>query len=219
MIDVSEMQREYPKKAIEEYQKALQDSRKGDTEKAMKRLQEALKLAPDFYHAHNNLGVIYQKLGQYREAEKEYQTARELSPTSQQPLVNLGSLFIQEADSREADGRRVVGQLLDAAMDLLDEAIRMRPLSVMAHYYLGAANYKSGFYKEAEASLNRAHELDPRMGMIRLMLANVFMKQSKWEDVLEQLNAYLKENPKASDRAAIDQMRATIVKGLETAQK
>jgi Flp pilus assembly protein TadD len=216
VIDVSEMQTTYPKKAIDEYKRALEDSRKGDTEKAMKRLQEALKLAPDFYHAHNNLGVIYQRRGQYREAENEYRTARELSPTSQQPLVNLGSLFIQEADSRQADGRRVVGQLLDDAMDLLDEAIRMRPLSGIAHYYLGAANYKSSFYEEAEASLKRAHELEPGMSMVRLMLANVFMKQNRWDEVLSELDAYLKESPKASDRAAIEQMRAKIAEGLET---
>jgi predicted Zn-dependent protease len=104
-------------------------------------------------------------------------------------------------------------------MDLLEEAIRMRPLSAIAHYYLGAANYKSGFLEEAEAALSRAHELDPRMSMIRLMLANVFMKQNKWEEVLQQLDGYLKENPRAADRTSVEQMRNTIATGLETARK
>jgi predicted Zn-dependent protease len=104
-------------------------------------------------------------------------------------------------------------------MDLLDEAIRMRPLSAIAHYYLGAANYKSMFLEEAEASLRRAQDLDPRMGMTRLMLANVLIKQNRWEEGLAELGAYLKENPKASDRAAIEKMRETITKGLESASK
>jgi tetratricopeptide (TPR) repeat protein len=219
VVDVSEMQRNYPKRAIEEYQKAVEDSRKGDDEKAIKRLLDAIKLAPDFYHAHNNLGLLYQKLGRYREAEKEYETARELSPTSQAPLVNLGSLYIQESDARQSEGRRVVGRLLDDALDLLEEAIRMRPLAPMAHYYLGAANYKSSFYEEAEAALKRARELEPGLGIARLMLANVYMKQNRWDEVLTELESYLKENPKASDREAIEQMRDTIVKGLETARK
>jgi hypothetical protein len=55
--------------------------------------------------------------------------------------------------------------------------------------------------------------------MVRLMLANVFMKQNKWDDVLVQIEAYLKENPNASDHAAIEQMRLTIEKGLETARR
>jgi tetratricopeptide (TPR) repeat protein len=219
VVDITEMQRDYPKKAIEEYRRAVEDSRKGDTEKAMKRLLDALKIAPDFYHAHNNLGLLYQKRGQYREAEQEYETARRLSPTSQAPLVNLGSLYIQESDARQSEGRRVVGRLLDDALDILEEAIRMRPLAPMAHYYLGAANYKSSFYEEAEAALKRAHELDPRLGITRLMLANVYMKQQRWDDVLDQLESYLKDNPKASDRAAITQMRDTILKGLESVQK
>jgi tetratricopeptide (TPR) repeat protein len=133
--------------------------------------------------------------------------------------VNLGSLFIQESDSRRAEGFEVVGKLLDDAMDVLDQAIEIRPRSAMAHYYLGAAYYKSGFYEEAEASLKRAHDLDSSMGAIRLMLVNVYMKQSRWQDVLTHLDAYLKENPKASDRATIEHMRATVVKGLESAGK
>jgi hypothetical protein len=47
------------------------------------------------------------------------------------------------------------------------------------------------------------------------MLANVYVKQQKWEDVIENLDAYLKENPKAADRASVEQMRASIMKTLQ----
>jgi len=67
--------------------------------------------------------------------------------------------------------------------------------------------------------LKKALELDPRLNMSRLMLVNVYMKQNRWRSVLEHLDVYLQENPKASDRAAIEEMRARVVKGLETANK
>ena len=51
------------------------------------------------------------------------------------------------------------------------------------------------------------------------MLANVYVKMEKWEDVLENLDAYLKENPKANDRASVEQMRANIAKSLQAANK
>lgn len=219
VIDVTQMNQRYPKKAVQEYEKAIEENRKGESSKAMKRLEEALRIAPDFYHAHNNLGVIYQKFNRYRDAEQAYRRARELNPRAQQPLVNLGSLFIQESDSRKSDGKEVVGKLLDDAMDVLEPVIKTNPRSAIAYYYLGAANYKSAFYEEAEMYLKKAHDLDPAMGPVRLMLANVYMKQMKWDTVLQHLNAYLHENPKAEDRAMIEDMRSKIIKGLEAAKK
>ena len=219
VIDITEIQRTYPKKAVDEYKKALEDHRKGDSAKSLKRLQDVLKLAPDFYQVHNNLGVLYQEMEQYRDAEKEYRRAAELNPRSPQPLINLGSLFIQESDSRKAEGFKVVGKLLDDAMDCLDEAINLRPTAAMAHYYLGSAYYKSAFYKEAEASLKKSLDLDSSLGRTRLMLVNVYIKTNRWQDVLANLDAYLKENPKAADHADIERRRATVAKGLETARE
>lgn len=214
VIDITEMQRNFPKKAIDAYKKAIEDRKKGDTEKALKRLLEAAQLAPDFYPVHNNLGVIYQEKKQYRDAERAYRLARELNPRSPQPLINLGSLFLEESDARRPEGFQVVGKLLNDAMDFLDEAIKLRPSSAIAHYYLGTAYYKSEFYEEAEASLKKALDLESNMSSVHLMLVNVYRQQNRGEDVLAQLDAYLQKNPKASNRAEIAQMRAAVAKAV-----
>lgn len=218
VVDITQI-KDYPKKAVQEFEKALEENRKGNPEKAVKRLEEAIRIAPDFYYAHNHLGVLYQKSARFRDAEKEFRRARELNPRTEQPLVNLGSLFIEESDARRTEGDEVVGELLDNALDVLEEAVKLKPRSAAGHYYLGAANYKSEFYEEAEAALKKALEVDPSRGHARLMLVNVYMKQKRWNLVLEHLNAYLKENPKAPDRAAIEVMRTKILQGLEAAEK
>jgi tetratricopeptide (TPR) repeat protein len=213
-VDVTQLS--LPRKALEEYEKALQDSRKGDSDKAIKRLEEAIRIAPEFYQAHNNLGVHYQKANRFRDAEKEFRRAREINPRGQQPLVNLGSLFIQESDARKEEGQKVVGQILDNALEVLESAVKETPRSAVAHYYLGAANYKSDFYQEAETALKTALEIDPKLGSARLTLINVYIRQRQWRTVLEHLNTYLDQDPSATDRAAMERMRSQVLKALET---
>lgn len=219
VIDVSQMKERFPKKAVQEYEKSLDDRKKGQDAQAMKRLEEATRLAPDFYHAHNNLGVLYQKSNRFRDAEKEFRRARELNAKTASPLINLGSLFVQEAEARKDEGEEVAGKILDDALDVLEQAIKVDPKSGMAYYYLGAANYKSAFLEEAEAALKKSLTLSGNVGTVRLMLVNVYIKQRKYNDVLQNLDAYLQENPKADNRAAVVEMRVKIVKGLEAAKR
>src|SRR5438105_5793119 len=72
VIDISQMKENLPKKAVQDYEKAIEEKKRGKLENAVKLLESAVRLAPNFYHAHNNLGSLYQSLKRYPEAEKEY---------------------------------------------------------------------------------------------------------------------------------------------------
>jgi Tfp pilus assembly protein PilF len=211
-VDIAELNRKYPRRAIQDYERAVEENRKGNPARAVELLNAAVKLAPDFYAAHNTLGTIYQKLNRYAEAKTHYTRARELNPRTPEPLVNLGSLFLQEADARskEDQGSEDVGKILDASLDILEEALKIKR-SGMAYYLLGTAYYKSTFYEEAETNLKQALDFEPRMPAARLMLANVYMKQQRWPDALLNLDAYLNENPKAFDRAQIQETRTKVL--------
>ena len=209
VVDLGELTRKYPKKAVQDYEKARDELRKGNDAKATELLESVVKLAPDFYSAHNTLGTLYQKISRYPEAETEYRRAKELNPKSPEPLVNLGTLFIDEAASRSKDGKEVVGKLLDNALDTLEEALKIKR-SAKAYYFLGTAYYKSEFYPEAETNLKHALEMDPHLPAGHLMLANLYMKQRQWRDALKHLDTYLTDNPKAADRAQIEETRAKV---------
>lgn len=212
VVDVKMMTKSYPKKAVQAYEKAIGEAKKGNQAAAVALLEEAVKVAPDFYHAQNNLGVNYMKLSRFAEAEAAYRVAATLNPKAQQPLLNLGILFITQAEARKPEDRDASGALLDKAMDVLDAAIKLKSNSAPAHFHLGTAYYKSGFYPEAEASLLRAHDIDPRMGNVRLMLVNVYIKQKRAREAIEQIDAFLKENPKADERSAMADLRAKLVR-------
>src|SRR5437773_11576472 len=119
VIDISQMKENLPKKAVQEYEKAIDEKKRGKLENAVKLLESAVRLAPNFYHAHNNLGSLYQSLKRYPEAEKEYTRSRELNAKSERPLVNLGSLYIEEAELQKEDAE-LTGRILDQALDALD---------------------------------------------------------------------------------------------------
>jgi outer membrane protein assembly factor BamD (BamD/ComL family) len=55
------------------------------------------------------------------------------------------------------------------------------------------------------------------MSLARLMLANVYAMMNKLNDAVHYLDVYLQENPRAENRAAVEELRARLVKGLETA--
>jgi superkiller protein 3 len=211
VIDVTQMKENLPKRAVQDYEKALTERKKGKLESAIKLLQDAIHLAPNFYNAHNSLGTLYQSLKRYTDAEKEYLRSRELNAKSDRPLTNLGSLYIEEADLQPGNAE-ATGKTLDQALDSLETAVKLNPRSAHAYYLLGLANYKSLFLEEAEAAFKKAHDLDPSLTRVNLLLANIHWRQGKWTDVLENIDAYLKENPKAPDRPAIEEMRAKVLK-------
>jgi Flp pilus assembly protein TadD len=214
VVDISQMKENLPKKAVQDYEKAIDEKQKGRLDSAIKLLEEAIHLAPSFFHAHNNLGIIYQTVKRYADAEREYKSSRQLNAKTDRPLVNLGSLYLEESNLQKTDDE-ARGKLLDQALDALEEAVKLNPRSSVGYFLLGQANYKSDFMDEAEAAFKKAHDLDQRLSAARLMLANVYVREQKWQDVIDNLDAYLKENPKAPDRAAVESTRERIVKTMQ----
>jgi Tfp pilus assembly protein PilF len=214
VVDITELGRKYPRKAVQDYEKAREELRKRNDAKALELLEGVTKLAPDFFSAQQTLGILYQRAGRLRDAEAAYQEARRLNPRAPDPLVNLGSLYLDEATLRAKEGREVVGKILDNALDILEESLKIKR-SATAYYYLGTAYYKSTFYEEAEANFKLALEMDPSLGPGHLMLANLYMRQRKWTDALARLDIYLAENPAAADRAQIEEARTKVAARLK----
>jgi Flp pilus assembly protein TadD len=201
----------YPARIVDDYLKALDEGRKGNTATAIKNLEGVVKAAPDFHQAHNALGTFYQKAGKIQDAEKEYNTAQRLEPHSVEPLVNLGSLYIQIAEQAQAKrDTPTFGAALDEAVRALNLAIRVDPESAKAYYFLGTTYYTGGQFMKAEEHLIHALQLEKGMGSAELVLANVYIKQQKWPQALDYLDAYLRDNPRAADRNQVSQTRDKV---------
>jgi Tfp pilus assembly protein PilF len=214
VVQIDELTRKFPKKAVDDFQKALDSKRKGDTAKSQDLLEGVVKLAPDFSEAHNLLGTIYQGMDRYRDAEKQYNMARNLSPGSVAPLINLGVLYLQEAEANEKEGPFVTGVMYDDSLHSLQDANKVDPRNPTVFYLLGVLFYRAHSYRFAEASFNEAISIDVHVGPARLALANVYIRQQKWKEALDQFDKYLAENPKAADRAQVEAVRTKVIQQL-----
>jgi tetratricopeptide (TPR) repeat protein len=198
VVHISEFSDRYPKKAVESFKKGLQEKSKGKNDEAIKYFQEAVKIAPGFYQAHNELGVMYRQVGRREDAEAAFLRAHDLNASTADPLINLTSLYIEENNA-------------ERAVDTGEKAVKTNSRSASAFLNLGVALYKAAQLDRAEAALKKALELAPKMLHVRLMLANVYLKQERYDSLLEQLNKYLSENPKGEQRQAVEQMRDQLL--------
>ncbi len=196
-IDVSQFRQNFPKEALESFDEGLRDKHRGRLDGAIEHLEEAVRLAPDYYDAQLDLGVLYQDEGRLDEAEQQYNTARSLSPNRALPLINLGTIYLIRDDN-------------ESAASILREASAMSPPPADAFINLGLAYHRLGRLDEAEVAVLRAQELSDS-GMIRLLLANIYLKRRQFGQVMEQLDAYLEENPEGDARTQVEKLRAKIL--------
>lgn len=201
VVDLAELQGDYPKDVLRDYEKAYQDHINGNVARAIERLEAIASRAPGFYGAHARLGLLYQQEGCLSDAEGEYLQATKLSPRSIHPLLNLASAQIRAADMPGERDRMVA-----RAVENLMKALEIRPSSAIAHCLMGAALTKIDSFEEAEKSFKRAVDLDGRLGASRLMLANLYLHLEKWGPAIQSLQAYLEDFPEAPDRSVVKEM-------------
>jgi tetratricopeptide (TPR) repeat protein len=216
VVGLKQLLAKIPDKAVDEYKKALKDSSAGNYKKAVERLELAVKLAPDFYEAQNNLGAQYLRSERFGEAEKAFQHARDLNPQAAEPHLNLGTLHYQQGELQGSAGKSEDAAANFAkAVTFLEEAIRRNPALGPAHQYLGAALYKTGSLERAESSLRRALEIDIKLSEAELILVNVYTRQNRFDEALQQIKSYLERNPKAPQRAPLERIKEQIEKVLK----
>ena len=201
IVDVAELEGDYARDVLRDYERAFQDYINGNPARAVERLESIAMRAPGFYGAHARLGVIYQQEGCYFDAESEYSRAAELSPRSPQPLLNLASVQLRAADT-PGELERMTAR----ALTTLEKAIEIRPQSAIAHCLVGSAHAKANSPAEAEKHFKLAVELDGDLGAARLLLANLYLRQENWGEAIDSLEAYLKDFPSSQDRSIVKKM-------------
>lgn len=122
--------------------------RKGDYEKAVKTLTQAISLNKLDPAAHFNLGQVYQEVKLLAKAEAEYQKSAELDQDSKVAYYALGKLYFTEEKWDES-----ITQLL--------VAVKKDPVSADNYYLLGQAYEKKGDKAEAKAAYRKVLDRVP----------------------------------------------------------
>ncbi len=107
-----------------------------------------LKVSPDAYYMHNNLGTVYWQMGNISAAKAEWIIALHQAPGSEYVLHNLGLVANAERDYPRARA-------------LFRAALAMRPDYSDAHLDLGITYQAMGIPEKAEAQFKKAEKLSP----------------------------------------------------------
>lgn len=194
---------EVPPAATGEYERAMESIAKKDNETAIKRLNEALKIFPNYFLASQQLGLLHVESEQYQKAISFLVKAVEINPKAGPSYLALGiaSLKLGRAD---------------LAIDALQRARQLDDKSFRVHFFLGLAFLELNRLDEAENSLKESYKLggSSKIASARLHLASLYSKQGKTLEAINELQAYLRDNPKATNadsvREAINKLKTKL---------
>jgi tetratricopeptide (TPR) repeat protein len=198
-----------PKEALDFYQKGSAAAQKGNAKGAAELLDKAVTAYPKFSLALSELGVQYLKLGQMDKAAETFEALLKLKPDDAAgqldlgiALYNQGSAFVTQQKLDEAQKK------LDGAEAHLREAIKLNSPGPTAHYYLGLTLLKFKAYDEAqkefELTISNGGE---NLAQAHRFLGGLYQNAHRSKDAADELEKYLKLDPKAADA---ERIRGTI---------
>ena len=143
---------------------------RGQMTTALDQVKLAIVADPSFSEAFNLRGLIYANLGDERLAEESFRRALQLNPRDADTMQNFGYFLCQKKRYAEAtalfDQALAKPQYRDAGRTLLTKGVCLAV---------------AGQLLEAEASLQRAYELEPANPAVAVNLSEVLYKRGDFE--------------------------------------
>ncbi len=135
--------------------------------------QTTLRLNPDSWMAHDNLGDSFFQQGQLDSAIAQFQKAVEIKPDDEVAHDDLGNCFLQQ-------GR------LDEAITQYQKALAIKPDFALAHNCLGVVFLQQGRTDEAMAQFQKAVDIKPDFAEAHNDLGNSFFQQGRMDEAIAQ---------------------------------
>lgn len=141
----------------------------GQTTIALDELKQSIAADPTLLEAHNLRGLIYMRLNDAALAEESFRKALQINPQASSVQHNLGWMLCQQGRMAESS-RQFLAAIAEPTY--VDKA-----KSWMA---MGVCQAKAGQAAEAEASLQRAYELDASSPVTGYNLALVLFQRGDY---------------------------------------
>jgi len=192
---ISARQLSVPDRALRDYQDAQKALGRHDADAAVKSLEHAVELAPQFAAAWNELGTIAYQTGKFDRAEQCFRQSLDQDPDAYEPLVNLGGVL-------------VTLQRTDESLDFNIRSVLARPNDALANSQLGQSYFQANNYDLALKYLERARQLDAaHFSHPQLVLAEIHLRRGERKAAADDLEDFLKHHP---DWPKADAMRKAI---------
>ena len=191
-----------PDKAREEYQKGMERLAKDDYTGSVNHFAKAIKIFPEYYEALSQLGIAEIRLGSREEARKAFQAAIDLSKGRHAAAqFGLGYLLYLEGKADEAEA-------------ILRRGLELDGNAPDGHVILGLALLRLNRLDEAERSARAALLRKPGFAEAYLVLADVYARRRNYQEQVQDLETYLRLEPRGPASARAHQAREVALKML-----
>lgn len=170
-----------PKSARKTFDKANDLMAKRKFTQALDRLNEAIAIYPRYAEAYNNLGVVYNELGNARLAREALQRAIAIDDHQVRAMLGLARMDVVDRDFIHAES-------------LLGKAIAADPGNGAALVLLAYAQFSNQQYDQALATCHRAHSLpQTHHAFVHYIAADAWEKQNHPANAMAELQIFLTE--------------------------
>jgi len=143
---------------------AVQHQQKNNLRVAENLYKEVLKTKPNHADAYNNLGIVFEKLGQSQKAMSYFKKATEINPNYADAHYNLGKVFNELNEPQKAKG-------------CYEKAIQIQPNYADAHNNLGNALKELGEHQKAISCYQNALKINPDLIEPQANIASIYIGQ------------------------------------------
>ena len=163
-----------PKEAVTIYNNALELSNRNDFESALKEYRHAIELHPDFIEAYNNMGEIYSRLGQKKDAIDSYLDALRID-RNHRVLLNLGVEHYNNMN-------------YELALKYFLDSLNVQPDFIEGNFYTGMVYYNFRNYLEAQKYFRAVVLKDKKHLKANYLLAYIYYEFKDYENTLKCLD-------------------------------
>ena len=151
-------------------------------DRAQKLLKKVIEIQPNHSKAHNNLGIVFKKLGQLDAAVKIFKKALAIKPDYIEVNYNLGVTL------------KELGQLEDAVKSY-EKAVALKPDYADAHYNLGNTLKELGRLDAAVKSYEKALAVNPDDAEAHNNLGNTLKELGRLDAAVKSYEKAVAVNP------------------------
>jgi Tfp pilus assembly protein PilF len=182
--------------AKKRFHQALEDQRAGKHSRAIESLKMVIVEATNFTPAYVELGKEYLRIGEGQLAIDTFEKALKIDPNSPVLRLNYGIALLNQKQFPAAE----------TEMRLSIE--KGKEYSLVANYYLGLALLAEHKFDEARTIFEDVVKKGgDRLPLAHKYLGGIYLQEKQYRRAADELNTYLKLEPKAADA---EKIRETI---------